>query len=125
MIKAAVELGAGLALAWLPVTVTSLLLGSPPGGPAGTVIARFAGAALLTLGIACWMARQESQSSCAAGLRFALLVYDVLLVGILLHARVELGLLGIVLWPAVALHTGLAIASVVCLGKGRSWQQPA
>ncbi len=125
IIKAVVEMGAGLAVAWLPVTVTSLLLGLPLERPAGTVIARFAGAALLSLGMACWMARRESHSSCASGLILALLIYDVLIVGVLLHAHLELGLSGIALWPAVALHSGLAIASLLCLGKGRRWPQPA
>jgi hypothetical protein len=56
IVKAAVEGLACLALALFPSLLASLLLGSPLDTPVGTVIARMAGAALLTLGIACWLA---------------------------------------------------------------------
>jgi hypothetical protein len=56
--KAAVEVLAGLALAFFPSLSVSILLGSPLDTPAGTVVARIAAAALLTLGIACWLARK-------------------------------------------------------------------
>lgn len=53
IVKAAVEVAAGLALGLFPSLVVSLLLGSPLELPAGTVIACMGGTALLTMGIAC------------------------------------------------------------------------
>jgi len=115
--KTVVEVGAGLALALFPSIAVSLLLGSPLDVTA-TVIGRFAGTALLTLGIACWLARNDAQSPAAAGLIAALLFYDAGIVAVLLFARLALGLSGIGLWPGVILHSALGIWSLLCLGKG-------
>jgi hypothetical protein len=119
--KSAVEVLAGLALALFPSMSVSLLLGSPLDVPVGTVLGRIAGVALLTLGIACWLARNDSQSPAAAGLIVALLFYDAAVVVILLSARFALGLSGIGLWPAVVLHSGLGIWSLLCLRKRTRW----
>jgi hypothetical protein len=116
--KAAVEVGAGLALAFFPSLLASLLLGSPLDIPVGTVIARMAGAALLTLGIACWLARNDSQSRAATGLIVALLFYDAAVVAIFLFARLAIGLSGIGLWPVVIVHSGFGVWSLLCLRKG-------
>jgi riboflavin transporter FmnP len=115
--KAAVEVLAGLALALFPVLVVPLLLGSPLDAPVGEFIGRLAGVALLALGIACWLARKESQGRAAAGLIVALLFYDAAVVVILLFARLGVGVSGIGLWPAVALHSRLGVWSVLCLRK--------
>lgn len=123
--KSAVEALAGLALALLPALVVPLLLGSSLVAPAGTVIARMAGAALLTMGIACWLARNDSQSRAAIGLIVALLLYDAAVVVILLLARFAMGMLGIALWPAVVLHSGLGVWSLSCLKKSTVNQRRA
>jgi hypothetical protein len=112
-----VEALVGVALALFPSLLISLLLGSPLDAPAGIVVARMAGSALLALGIACWLARNNSESRVAAGLILALLFYDAAVVVIFLCARLGSGLGGIALWPAVALHSGLAVWSVLCLKK--------
>jgi riboflavin transporter FmnP len=121
--KSAVEVLAGLALALFPSISISFLLGSPLDLPAGTVLGRIAGIALLVLGIACWLAHNDSQSSAAIGLIVALLFYDAVVVVILLSARFAMGLSGMVLWPAVVLHSGLGIWSLLCLRKGPRWRQ--
>lgn len=109
---------AGLALVLLPPIVVPLLIGSPLEAPSGIVVARMAGAALLTLGIACWLARNASESRAAAALIVALLFYDAAVVVVLLVARFSMALSGIGLWPAIVLHSGLGIWSMLCLGKG-------
>jgi hypothetical protein len=106
-----VETLAGLALVIVPSTAISILAGQRLAVPAGFVLGRIGGVALLSLGIACWLARNETQNRAAIGLIWALLFYDVSVVLILLSAHFELGLLGIGLWPAVALHSGLAVWS--------------
>ena len=115
IVKSAVELMAGLALALFPSMLVSLLLGSPLKEPAGIVVCRIAGTALLTMGIACWLARNDSQSLAATGLIFALLFYDVAAVVILISARFGVRLSGIGLWPGVVLHAGLGLWSLLCL----------
>jgi hypothetical protein len=117
-VKAAVEALTGLALGLYPATLVALLIGAPLEGAAGIVVARVAGTALLTMGIACWQARKEGGSRAAIGLVEAMLVYDVLVVVIFLLARFYLRLSGIGLLPVALLHAGLGIWSLVCLKRG-------
>jgi hypothetical protein len=116
-VKSAAEALAGLALMAFPSMAVFFLTGQRLDGPSGVVLGRIAGVALLALGISCWEARKESQNRAAIGLIFALLIYDISVVLILLYARFASGLLGIGLWPAVALHSGLGIWSLLCLRK--------
>ena len=81
------------------------------------VLARFAGVVLLAVGVACWMARSNSESRGAISLIIGLVVYDVSVIVLLLLARLAEHLLGIALWPAVFLHSGLATWSLSCLRK--------
>lgn len=115
--KSAVEVLAGLALVGVPSTSVFFLLGSPLDGAAATALGRVAGAALIALGIGCWLAHYDSQSRAARGLVAATLVYDAGVVIVLLFARFAEGLSGIALWPGVALHSGLGIWCLVCLGR--------
>jgi hypothetical protein len=112
IVKAAVEVLAGLALGLVPSVVVPLLIGSPLDASSGVVVARMAGAALFTLGIACWLARKDSQSRAAIGLLVALLVYDAAVVAVLLYAHFGMGLYAIGLWPAIVLHSGLGIWTI-------------
>ena len=117
IVKSAVEILAGLALVAVPAVAVSLLIGQPLTEPVGVVLARIAGVAALALGIACWLARNESQNRTTIGLIWALLFYDVSFVLILLSAHVLIALNGIGLWPIVALHSGLGVWSLLCLRK--------
>jgi hypothetical protein len=82
--KSVVEVLAGLALLLVPSTVVSLALGVPLELSGGIALVRFAGVILLGVGIACWMARNHSESRGAIGLIVALLVFDVSVVALLL-----------------------------------------
>jgi len=115
IVTAAVETATGLALLGLPSLVASLLLGESLDAPAALVVARVAGAALLALGVACWLARNDQQSRTATGLIAALLLYNVAAVSVLVYASIGLGLTGFGLWPAVALHVALAVWCFTCL----------
>jgi hypothetical protein len=116
---AVIEVGTGLALILLPSLVASLLLGASLDTPGALVVARIAGAALLSLGTTCWLARQDERSRAAAGLIAAMLVYNVATVAVLVYAGLGFGLSGIGLWPAILLHATLAIWCVACLRAGR------
>ncbi len=52
-VTAAIEVGAGLALFGWPSVMAVLMLGSALDAPAALTVGRLAGAALLTLGLAC------------------------------------------------------------------------
>src|SRR6516165_2354946 len=114
-VNALIELGAGLALLCFPSPVVVLLFGSPLDTPTGLSVARVGGAGLLSLGVACWLARGDSESRAARGLVAAMLLYDVAAVAVLAFAGIGFGLRGVALWPAVVLHSVMTAWCVACL----------
>jgi hypothetical protein len=114
-ITAALEAGAGIALLIAPSAVVLLLLGSPLDSPAGLVIGRVLGAALFSLGAACWLARDDVSGPAGGGLVAAMLLYNIAAVSLLGYTRIGLGMSGTGLGPAVILHSALLIWCVACL----------
>jgi hypothetical protein len=55
----ALEAATGLALLVAPSTLVTLLLGAPLDTPAAMTVGRVAGVALIALGVACWLARDD------------------------------------------------------------------
>ena len=125
IVTAAVETATGLALLGLPLLVVSLLLGGSLDTPAALIVARVTGAALLSLGVACWLARNDQQSRAATGLIAALLLYNTVIVAVLVYAGIGAGLSGLGLWPVVVLHVALAVWCVACLRTDRMQQSTA
>ena len=105
LIFAAVGEGAtGLALLIVPSLVGQLLLGEELTGVAITV-ARVAGMGLVGLGIACWPGPPL----------VGMLIYNTVVTLYLAYLGFSGGLIGVFLWPAVALHAVLSIL------LGRAW----
>jgi hypothetical protein len=92
------------------------LFGQPLDGALAQLAARIAGAALLSLAMACWWAGADSASRAASGLVAALLVYGLLAIFLLLYARMVLTLSGVGLWPPVIL---LAVLALWCMAALR------
>jgi hypothetical protein len=114
-ITALLEAATGFTLAASPSLLISLLIGSPLDTRSGSLVGRLAGVALLTLGLVCWLARNDEQSSVTAGPVAAMLFYNFAVATLLAYARLGLGLSGIGLWPTVALHAALALWCIACL----------
>ena len=95
----------GLALMTFPSFVSVILLGSSLTDPKGIVIARVAGAALVSLAVACWFLRNYDR---IPGFTYALLFYNLASSGLLAHAGFQEDLIGIGLWPALAAHIGIS-----------------
>jgi hypothetical protein len=116
-LTAIIEAATGLALLTLPSFVVRLLLGAEISG-ASIPLGRVAGAALLALGVACWLARDDTQSRATRGLVVAMLIYNTAATAVLAFAGIGLGLHGVALWPAVVLHAAMAVWCVACLRGG-------
>ena len=95
----AAEAATGLALLVVPSLVGQLLLGEELTGIAA-VVARVAGIALISLGLACWPGPP----------RVGMLVYSAGVALYLAFSGIAGGAAGILLWPAVALHLILTAA---------------
>jgi hypothetical protein len=111
----ALEAATGLVLLVAPSMLVELLVGAVPGTPAGVTVSRVTGAAMLALGVACWLARDDAAGRAAKGLVAAMLLYNVAVVAILVLAWASTGLFGIAFWPVVLAHTGLGAWCVACL----------
>ena len=112
---AVLECGAGLALVALPSPVATLLLGASLDTAVAETIARVAGVALLTLGVACWLARHDGQGHAARGLVGAMVLYNTGAFAILVYVGLGLGLSSIGLWSSVLVHAAMGVWCVTSL----------
>lgn len=99
------EVATGLALIFKPAVVIKLLLGVEASGME-MVIGRCFGIGLFGLVFACWPDRQKSVSSTAAFR--GMLIYNALIAAYLAYLGIAGHLGGVLLWPAVVLHAGMA-----------------
>jgi hypothetical protein len=107
-VTAVIEAGAGLALLGLPSATSSLLLGTPLDSATAETLARVGGAAVLALGMVCWLARRDAHSLASQGLIVAMLFYNLAVAGVLAFASLADGLHGVLLWPAVVFHAAMS-----------------
>ena len=119
IVTSLLEAGTGLLLLVWPPVLLALLLGVDQVSPETTTCARVAGAALLAIGVACWIGRSDTHSSAQLGLLVSVFIYDVAAAVILGYTGLFVKLVGIALWPAVLLHGALAGWCVGCL-----WMKP-
>jgi hypothetical protein len=113
VVTAITELGAGIVLLIAPSPVVKLLFGAGLESPESVLIARLAGAALLAIGLSCWLSRNQP-----GGLVAGLLVYNAAAVVLFLDAWLIDKMRGIGIWPAVAVHGALAIWCAARLRAG-------
>ena len=104
----------GLALMSVPSLFVMILLGDKLVEPAGIMISRLAGAALLSLAIIYWLYQKSAVTELL--IVKAMLLYNVAASVLLVYASL-IGFSGLGLWPAVLLHIGLALWCVQSLKK--------
>ncbi|HEY0466986.1 MAG TPA: hypothetical protein VGC79_22440 [Polyangiaceae bacterium] len=124
VITALAELAAALALLCVPGLVFELLLATSRASAEALLVGKIAGAALLALGIACWLARDDSGSSSLRGVLCGMLAYNLGVAAVLGYAGSLLRMNGVLLWPAVAMHSGLAVWCAICLRPTASPRAP-
>jgi len=115
VVSAVVELGAGLVFLAAPGVPMALLVGPAPVPSAAIVIGRLTGAALLSLGAACWWARHDTGSAASNGLVRAMLIYNAAAAVLLASLGVRSVTSGLFLWGAAALHGAMTIWCVSLL----------
>ncbi len=120
IVTAAIEAGTGVALLVWPSVPVSLLFDTALDTPTGATAARFGGVALLSLGAACWLGRNDARSRAATGLVAALLLYNTAVVALLAYEGLSSGRFGVGLWPAIVLHAAMAVWCIACLRTKRA-----
>ena len=113
-ITAIIEAVTGLGLLTAPALLARLLLGGSLDTPAALTVGRVGGTALLAISVACWLSRENGRA-----LVIAMLLYNVFVGGLLVHAALALALSGLGLWPTVALHVAFAFWCIACLRSKR------
>jgi hypothetical protein len=120
LVTAVIEASVGLALLLTPTLVITLLLASPGTDTAFAAVAmgRLAGAALLSLGAACWWARADTGSAASRALVVGMSVYNVAVI-----AGVLTGTFGSssrpLLWVMTLVHGAMTAWCVSLLRPGR------
>ena len=119
VVTAIVEAGAGLVFLVLPSLASKLLFGSSLDEPVALMVGRLTGAALVTLGVACWLAHFDVKNRTTIGLVTAMLFYHLAAFAILGFAGAGLGLVGVSLGLGIVFHSAMAIWCLICLRTGR------
>ena len=115
LITALAEAAIGLCLLFLPAVVFGLLLGLEQATADTIFVGRITGAALLAIGVASWMARNDTLTPAQLGLLTGILIYNAAASMLLVYAGAVLEMKGVLLWPTVALHAILAVWCFSCL----------
>lgn len=123
-VTALAEAPLGLCLLVLPAFPLAILLGLQPAPVETLFVGRVAGAALLAIGVASWIARTDKLTPAQFGLLTGLFIYDAIAAILLVFAGTVLNMEGMVLWLAVALHAVLAAWCLICLRSGESVNDP-
>lgn len=115
IVTAVVELGMGASLLVAPSLTAELLLGAGLESPESVLVGRVGGAALLAIGLSCWLERKRDRRGPPVGLVVGLAAYNAAAVALLIHAAVVAGMNGVGIWPACSLHSALLVWCVACL----------
>jgi hypothetical protein len=117
-VTAMMELGAGVALFMAP-SIAINLVSDFPTSEAGVAMGRLAGAALLSIGATCWLARVDGGSAASRALVAGLLIYNTAVLALILAST--FGSPGPVLWAIAVLHAAMALwclSSLRVAGQG-------
>jgi hypothetical protein len=118
IITAVFESLTGLALLASPARAGMSLTRAAIDSAAGITIARVAGAAMLAIGVACWLARDHGHTPAGQALISGLLVYNLAAAAVLGFAGIASATNGAAIWPGTAAHVGLAALCIAALVLG-------
>jgi hypothetical protein len=113
------EIVTGLALIVVPAYFVNLLVSLELFG-AGLLVGRLCGIGLLSLGLACWPVSADRGPGGNINSLRAMLTYNFLAAAYLAYLRLGRDLTGVLLWPAVIVHTLFAIGFALAVWTPRS-----
>jgi hypothetical protein len=122
LITACAEAAIGVCLLLSPAVVFWPLLGLEKVTADATLVGRIAGAALLAIGVASSIARNDTITSSQLGLLTGILIYNAAASMLLVFAGAVLKMNGVLLWPTVALHAILAVWCTASIWYYRAFQ---
>jgi hypothetical protein len=117
IVTALIESGTGILFLISPSLLVSILFDSSVDSTVGLLLGRLAGAAILALSVACWLARNDEKSRAAIGIAAAMLLYNIAAIVLLAYAGLSVHLSGVGLWPAVLIHVVLAAWCIKCISE--------
>jgi len=123
IVVAAVEAATGLGLLLLPSVAFALLLGLEGAAVEAIFVGRIAGAALVAIGVASWIARKDELNPSLFGLLVGILIYNAAVSILLLYAAAALKIAGVMLWPTIVFHALLAVWGGLLLRRNSSETQ--
>jgi hypothetical protein len=115
IVTAIVEIAVGLLLLLAPAGPLSLLLGIEAPAVETEFVTRWLGAALISIGVASAMARDDRDTVSLHAVIVGVVVYDLAAVVLFVLAGTTMNLAGPALWPAALLHTVLGVWGLLCL----------
>lgn len=114
MVTAVSEGITGLLLLIIPEVLLKLLLGERATTPETIFYARCLGVVLVIFSAGCWLIRNQHGSARQNWFAVAALIYDLAAALLLAYLGLAHDMVGILLWPAVVLHTILAGWGALC-----------
>lgn len=110
-LSGALEASGGVLTLIAPVLVIEALLGGPADVTA-IVLARFFGAGMFALGLACLHAREHATSPSGLAIVYGITSYNIVAAALLIWAVASLGLGGVLLLAAAVTHAGFGLLGV-------------
>ena len=109
IVTALIESTTGLILLISPSFLAHVLLGSSVDSDIGLLLGRVAGSAILSLGVACWLAQKDNRSGAVKALATAMLLYNFIAAALFAYTGLNEKLSGLALWAVVGVHFFMAV----------------
>ncbi len=115
LVTGVVEVAVGIGLLLAPGVVLAGLLGIEQAPTETVFVGRITGTAVLGIGLASWLMRNDASQATQRSLITGIMVYTIAAAVLLVYAGVSTSMVGIMLWPGAIFHTALAVWCFACL----------
>ncbi len=109
------EVAVGIGFLLAPGVVLVGLLGIEQAPTETVLVGRITGTAVLGIGVASWLMRNDTSQAAQRSLITGITVYTIAAAVLLIYAGVSANMVGIMLWPGAIFHAALAVWCFACL----------